>query len=118
MYDKVVSEEPFMLKYCFKTQDMCDKTVDASLPELKFVPDWFVTNKMLEKLDYVVFSNNIDDIDFVTFFSEIMTLVTLDLNNSDLDDDKFDEDDPYNIILVRITAWHNRFKQRKACKER
>ena len=32
-----------------KTQEMCDKATDACLPALKFVPNWFVTNKMLEK---------------------------------------------------------------------
>ena len=29
---------------------MCDKVVDVFLSALKFVPDWFVTNKMLKKL--------------------------------------------------------------------
>ena len=29
---------------------MCDKAADDSLAALKFIPDWFVTNKMLEKL--------------------------------------------------------------------
>ena len=50
-----------MLKYCldrYNTQEMCDKTVNAYLPVLKFVPDWFVTNEMLETLDYCVFSND------------------------------------------------------------
>ena len=37
------------------TQEMCGKAVDARLPALKFVPDWLVTNKMLEKLDNAVF---------------------------------------------------------------
>ena len=68
-----------MLKYYldrYKTQKMCDKAVDAFLPTLKYVFDWFITNKMLEKL-YVVFSNNdivfVDaDSDFVTFFSDNM----------------------------------------------
>ena len=53
-----------MLKYWldrYKTQEMCDKAVDACLPALNFVPDWFVPNIMLEKLDNAVFSN--DDID-------------------------------------------------------
>ena len=36
---------------------MYDKAVNACLPVLKFVPDCFVMNKMLEKLD-VVFSND------------------------------------------------------------
>ena len=55
-----------MLKYSldrYKTQELCDKAVDAFLPALKFVPDCFVTNKMLEKLDVAVFCN--DDIVFV-----------------------------------------------------
>ena len=35
---------------------MCDKAVDVSLPALNFFPDsWFVMNKMLEKLNDVVF---------------------------------------------------------------
>ena len=50
-----------MLKYCldrYNTQEMCDKAVNAYLPVLKFVPDWFVINEMLETLDYCVFSND------------------------------------------------------------
>ena len=45
---------------------MCNKDVanylhDDFLPTLKFVRNWFVTSKMLEKLDKFVFSN--DDLD-------------------------------------------------------
>ena len=29
---------------------MCDKAVDDFLPTLNFVPDWFVTSKMIKKL--------------------------------------------------------------------
>ena len=50
-----------MLKYChdrYKTQEMCDKAIDAYLPALKFISDWFVINKMLENLDIIVFSND------------------------------------------------------------
>ena len=63
MSDKVVSKELSLLKNCidrYKTQEMCDKSVDAFLPTLKFVPNSFFNNKMLEKLGDVVFSN--DDI--------------------------------------------------------
>ena len=35
----------------FKTQMMYDEAVDDCLATLKFIPDWFVTSKMLEKLD-------------------------------------------------------------------
>ena len=67
-----------MLKYCpdkYKTLKMCDKGVDSCLLALKFVPDWFVMNKMIEKLDSAVFFNDYIifgdlDSDFDTFFSE------------------------------------------------
>ena len=52
MCDKVVSKEPFMLKYCpdkYKSQEMFNKTVDFYLITLKVVPDRFVVNKKLEK---------------------------------------------------------------------
>ena len=64
---------------------MCDKAVDGYLPELKFVLDWLVANKIIKKLDNIVFSNyDIDldiDSDIVTFFSNGMYLVTTDFNN-------------------------------------
>ena len=41
---------------------MCDKAVDDFLPILKFVPDLFVTSKMFQKLDDILFAN--DDIHF------------------------------------------------------
>ena len=56
-----------MLKYClyrYDTQEMCDKDVDACLPGLKIVPNWFVTKKMLDDLDNVVFYN--DNLVFLT----------------------------------------------------
>ena len=45
-----------MLKDChdkYKTQEVYDKAVDSCLLALKFVPDWFVKNEMIEKLDSV-----------------------------------------------------------------
>ena len=71
---------------------MYHKAVDVFLTTLKFVPDWFVTNKMLEKLGDVVFSK--DDIVFVyensdnvTFFSDDVGLNNMYLNYINLDDD-------------------------------
>ena len=55
MCNKAVSENPFMLKYChdkYKTQEICDKVADDFLTALKFVPDWFVTSKMIKKTFY------------------------------------------------------------------
>ena len=64
---------------------------------------------MLENLDNVVFSNDeidLDDIDsdIVTFFSDGMGLVTIDLNNISLDDCNFDEDDTETIIQIKHMA--------------
>ena len=50
MFDRVVSEHPFLIVYCldkYKTQRMCD---EGSLAALKFIPDWFVTGKMIKEL--------------------------------------------------------------------
>ena len=82
--------KPFILKYCldrYKTQEMYHKAVDVFLTTLKFVPDWFVTNKMLEKLGDVVFSK--DDIVFVYENSDNVTFFSDDvgLNYINLDDD-------------------------------
>ena len=66
MCHKVVYEETFLIKYChdkYKTQEMCDIAFDDFLLALKFVPNWFVTSNMIEKLDFALFSN--DDIVFV-----------------------------------------------------
>ena len=64
---------------------------------------------MLENLDNVLFSNDeidLDDIDsdIVTFFSDGMGLVTIDLNNISLDDCNFDEDDSETIIQIKRMA--------------
>ena len=101
---------------------MCDCVVDNFVVTLKFVADWFVTNKMIEKLDNSVFSNA--DIFFRDVDSNISTLFrndvgfnTIDFNNINLDDDNFDEDDPETNNYVRLMTWHNRFEQLKACKK-
>ena len=63
MCDKDFSEDLFVLQYCHgrcKTQEMCDKAIDDFLPALKFVPDWFVTNKMIKKVLTASFTD--DDI--------------------------------------------------------
>ena len=65
---------------------MYDKAVDVYLITLKFVPDMFVTNKMLEKLDKSLFSNGdifLRDVDsnIVTFQSHEMDFNTIDLND-------------------------------------
>ena len=43
-----------------------------------------------------------------------MDILSVDLNNINLDDVNFDEDDRETIINVRLLAWCNKFKQHKA----
>ena len=102
---------------------MYDKAVDSYLPALKFVPDWFVPSKIIEKLDHSVFSN--DDIvfgdidsDIVTFFSNDIGLNSISLSNTNLVEEKFDDGDPETINHFRLMAWYNKHKQHKACKKR
>ena len=39
----------------YKTQEMCDKTVEEDLCLLEYVPDWFVKQQYIE-----VWSNDVD----------------------------------------------------------
>ena len=38
-----------------------------------------------------------------------MGILSIDLSNIDLDDTKYDKDDPEIIILIRFLAWHIKF---------
>ena len=46
-----------------------------------------------------------------------MGIVSVDLNNINIDHVNFDEDNPETIIHVRLLACRNRFKQCKISKE-
>ena len=46
-----------------------------------------------------------------------MVILNIDLNNIDLDN-KFDEDDPNTIIIIKLLAWHIKFEKRKNLKKR
>ena len=77
---------------------------------------------MIKKLDETVFSN--DEIVFVnedsgnvTFSSDGMGILGVDLNNVNPDDVNFNEDDPKTIFHVRLMTWRNKFKQHKAYKK-
>ena len=68
----------------------------------------------------ILFSNNDIVLDFINsgtvrFSSDNMDILSIDLNNINLDDVTFHEDDPKIIIHVRLhiilITWHNRLKQ-------
>ena len=52
----------------------------------------------------------------VVFRCNEMGIFSIDLNNIN-HDNNFDDDDPDTVILIRLLAWHIKFKKRKALKE-
>ena len=120
MCDKAVSKNTFLLKYCldrYKSQETFDKAIDDFTTALKFAPHWSVASKMIKKLHNAFFTD--DDILFfhkdsgnVAFFSNKMSILHINLNNINLDDGNFDEDDLEIIIHVGLMALRNTLKQR------
>ena len=49
----------------------------------------------------------------VTFCCNEMGILSVNLNNINLDNN-FDEDDPDPIIVIKSLAWHMKFAERKA----
>ena len=111
MFDKVVSEDPFLIVYCpdkYKIQIMCREAVDDSLAVLKLKPDWIVISKMINEL-FTIFKLikiylyfNQDYIN-VVFSCNEMGILNIDPNNINLGNN-FDKDDPNTVILIRILA--------------
>ena len=61
------------------------------------------------------------DSDNVIFFNDDTDIVNVGFNNFKIHDDNFDDDeegDPKTIIHIRLMAWCNRYKQRKAYTKR
>ena len=86
---------------------MCDGAADDCLAALKFVLDWFVTSKMIKILFIAFYADeNIlyfnKDSGNVVFSCNEMGISNIDLNNTNLDDNNHEEDDP--DILVRLWA--------------
>ena len=83
----MVSDYPFELNYCrdkYKTQEMCNKSVDDFIPALKFVLDWFVTSKMKRLLTALYAYDNIlyfnEDSGGVVFSCNKMGILGIDPN--------------------------------------
>ena len=102
---------------------MCDEAVDDFLPTLNFLPDWFVTGKMIKRLFTASYADENmvyfdEDFGNVVFNSNEMDILNIDLNCINLDDNNFDEDDLDTIIHVRLLAWHTKYEKRKALKKK
>ena len=112
MCDSIISEDSFSLKYVpdqHKSQQMCYKAVDDCLAALKFVPNWFVTSKMIKIVFTALYTDeNIlyfnKDFSNVVFNSNGMGILNIDLSNINCDNTNHNKDDPDNIILIRLLA--------------
>ena len=105
-----------MLKYCldrYKTQEICDKAVDNFLPALKLVIDWFVTSKIIRKLtdDNILFLD--ENSGNVTFSSDEVDIVCVNLNIINTYDTNFYRYDLKIIIYARLLIWHYKCKPRE-----
>ena len=58
--------------YKYITQEMCDKAVNDSLAELKLIPDWFVTSKIIKKLFTVLYAD-----ENIPYFNEVLVMLCL-----------------------------------------
>ena len=86
---------------------MCDRVVDTCLLALKFVCDWLVMNKKIEKLDNAVFFKDgivfdYIDSDIVTFFSDDIGLNIINLNVINLDDVNLKIKIPKLLIMLDL----------------
>ena len=70
---------------------------------MKLIPNWFVTSTMIKKLYTALYADDgllfpDEDSGNVTFFYNEMDMLSVNLNNINLDNN-FDEDDPDTIFL-------------------
>ena len=125
MSDKIFSDDPFWIKYVpdqYKTQQISDQAVDDCLAALKFVPDWFFTSKIIRKRFTALYADeNIlyfnEDSRNVVFNCNGMSILNTNLNNINLEDTNYDQDDPDTIIPIRFLVWHIKFEKRKELKK-
>ena len=61
--------------------------------------------------------NYYEDSGDALFSCNEMSILSINLNNINLDDTNYDEDDSETIIHIRLLAWHIKFENRKALKK-
>ena len=104
--DIAVSLYPFSIEYCPDkniTKKICE-AVNDSLAAYKLIFDWFVTSKMIEKLCTALYTENgllffDEGSGDVTFRCDEMGILSVNLNNTNLDNN-FNEDDLDTIIII------------------
>ena len=124
MCAKIISQDPFLMGYVpdqYKIQQLRDEAVDDCLKiVLKFVSNCFFRSKIIKILftafyvdENILYFN--EDSGNVIFTCNRMGILNIDLNNINLEDTNYDEDD--TIILVRLLAWHIKFENVKHLKK-
>ena len=121
--EKYVPE--LLIVYCpnkYKTQRIYDEADADCLAAVKFIPDWFVTSKMIKNLftalytyDNILYFN--EDSGNTVFSRNGMGILNIYLNNINLDDIDYNQDDPKTIIYIRLLDCHIKFKKCKALKK-
>ena len=115
-----------MMVFCTsrcKTQRMCDEAIHSCLAALRFIPDWFVTSRMLKKFDNALHANDDtlsfnDDFNKVTFIANQRHILAIDFEKINLDENNnFVKDDPDTIIHVRFLASRSKFEKRETLKK-
>ena len=94
---------------------MCDQAVDDCLATLKFIPDWFVTTRILEKCHYTLLVNDDTLIlnknhNKVTFISNESYVLAAGFDEINIGEgNNFNEDYPDTIIYARLLACRCKF---------
>ena len=97
---------------------MCDEAVDDCLAALKFVPDWFVTNKMIKIHFTALYADkNIlyfeEDSGNVIFICNEVGILTTDLNTIIM----MIKMNLILLLMLDFLAWHIKFEKCRALKK-
>ena len=97
---------------------MCNKVAGGFLRALKLVPDWLFTSKKVKNFHIASYADeNVFFFDEysgdATFSCNQMGILSADLNNINLDDTNYDEDDHETIFHIILLSWHIKFENCK-----
>ena len=118
----IISENLSSIRYVpdeYKTQQIVDKADDDCLTALIFLHDWFVLSIMIKNFLLIcmvmkIYATLMKILPVLYFpVMKYVFLIIIDLNDINLDDTSYEEDDLDTIILIRLLAWHNKFQKHK-----
>ena len=111
------------MSFLIACQKMYDEAVDDCLAALKFIPNMFVTSKIITKLLTALYAD-----DNILYFKEYsgnarfccneMGILDIDLNKINLGETNYDEHYPETIIDIRLLACILNLKNAKHLKKR